>query len=109
MPIFSVTKAPRSKRPLQVEVDEHREVARGKAVAVPARLQRATAAEDLDERQGDLLVGGRDAHEDNGAGEVAGKEGLLVVSGRPTASTTTSAPKPPVYSRIFSTASSVLS
>ena len=63
---------------LLVEVDEHREVARGKAVAVPARLQRATAAEDLDERQGDLLVGGRDAHEDNGAGEVAGKEGLLV-------------------------------
>src|SRR5689334_9278340 len=39
---------------LQVEVDQHREVAAGQAVAVPAGPDRAAAAEDLDGRQGDL-------------------------------------------------------
>ena len=36
---------------LQEQVDEHREVPRGQAVAVPGRLQRAAAAEHVDERQ----------------------------------------------------------
>ena len=35
---------------LLVERDEHREVARGQAVAVPAGLQRAAATEDVDQR-----------------------------------------------------------
>ncbi len=64
--------------PLPVEVDEHREVARGQAVAVPAGLQRPAATEDLDHRQGHLLVGRRDADEDDAAGEVARVERLLV-------------------------------
>ena len=36
---------------LEVEVDQHREVARRQAVAVPRRLQRTAATEHLDERQ----------------------------------------------------------
>ncbi len=63
---------------LLVEVDEHREVAGGQAVAVPAGLQRATAAEDVDERDvGHLHVGGRYADEHDRPGQVAGVERLL--------------------------------
>src|SRR4051794_7756926 len=62
---------------LQVQVDEHREVPAGQAVAVPGRLDRPAAAEDLDRRQGDLHVRGGGADHDDGAGEVAGVEGLL--------------------------------
>ena len=43
---------------LQVEVDEHREVARRKAVAVPARLERPAPPEELDHRQVDASSSG---------------------------------------------------
>ena len=63
---------------LQVEVDQHREVAAGQAVAVPAGLQRAAAAEHVDQRDvGDLHVRGGYADQDQRAGEVAGVERLL--------------------------------
>src|SRR5215212_6251306 len=62
---------------LQVEVDQHREVAAGQAVAVPGRLDRPAAAEDLDQRQLDRHVRGGDADQDDAAREVAGVEGLL--------------------------------
>ena len=63
---------------LLVEVDEHREVARGQAVAVPGRLQRPAATEDVDERDvGHLHVRRRHADQHDGAGEVAGVERLL--------------------------------
>src|SRR5688500_11036280 len=62
---------------LQVEVDEHREVAAGQAVAVPGGLDRAAPAEDLDGRELDRHVGGGDADHDDAAGQVAGVEGLL--------------------------------
>ena len=63
---------------LLVEVDEHREVSRRQAVAVPAGLQRPAPAEHVDERDvRDLGVGVRDADEDDGARKVAGVEGLL--------------------------------
>ena len=63
---------------LLVEVDQHREVAAGQAVAVPARLQRAAATEDVDQRDlGDLHVRGGHADQDDGAGQVAGVERLL--------------------------------
>ena len=63
---------------LPVQVDEHREVSRRQAVAVPAGLQRPAPAEHVDERDvRDLGVGVRDADEDDGAREVAGVEGLL--------------------------------
>ena len=42
---------------LQVEVDQHREVAARQAVAVPRRLERAAPTEELDHRQLDLHVG----------------------------------------------------
>ena len=61
----------------QVEVDEHGEVPRGEAVAVPARLQRAAAAEELDHGQVDAHVGRGDADLHQGPGQVAGQEGLL--------------------------------
>jgi hypothetical protein len=63
---------------LAVELDKHGEVTRGQAVAVPTGLQCPTAAEDLDHRQGDLLVGRRHPHEDDRSGEVTGIEGLFV-------------------------------
>ena len=63
---------------LTVEVDEHREVPGRQAVAIPGGLQGAAAAEDLDHRQGHLLVRGGDTNEDHGAGEVASVERLLV-------------------------------
>ena len=63
---------------LPVEVDQHREVAAGQAVAVPAGLERAAAAEDVDQRDvGDLHVRGRYADQDDRAGQVAGVERLL--------------------------------
>src|SRR4051794_37345610 len=62
---------------LQVQVDQHREVPGGQAVAVPGGLDRAAAAEDLDQRQLDLHVRRRDADQDDPAGQVAGVERLL--------------------------------
>src|SRR4051795_243709 len=62
---------------LQVQVDEHREVAGGQAVAVPGGLDRPAPAEDLDRRQLDLHVRRRDADHHHPAGQVAGVEGLL--------------------------------
>ena len=63
---------------LLVEVDQHREVTGGQAVAVPARLQRAAAPEHVDEREvGDLHVRGRHPDQDDRAGQVAGVERLL--------------------------------
>ena len=43
---------------LLVERDQHREVARGQAVAVPRRLQRAAAAEDVDQRDVGIRMSG---------------------------------------------------
>src|SRR5918998_563031 len=43
---------------LQVQVDQHREVALGQAVAVPRGLQRPAAAEEADQRQLQPHVGG---------------------------------------------------
>src|SRR3954452_10404793 len=62
---------------LQVQVDQHREVPGGQAVAVPGGLHRTAAAEDLDQRQGDLAVRRGGADQDHPAGQVAGVEGLL--------------------------------
>src|SRR5688500_11256049 len=62
---------------LQVEVDQHGEVAAGQAVAVPGGLDRAAPAEDLDGRQLDGHGRRRDADHDHPAGQVAGVEGLL--------------------------------
>ena len=62
---------------VQVEVHEHGEVPRGEAVAVPARLQRAAAAEELDHGQVDAHVGRGDADLHQGPGQVARHEGLL--------------------------------
>ena len=69
--------------PVQVEVDEHREVAGGEAVAVPARLQRATPPEELDHGQVDAHVGRRDTDLHQRARQVAGQEGLLHDGGIP--------------------------
>ena len=63
---------------LQVQVDEHREIAGGQAVAVPTALQRTTTAEHLYERQLDGHVGARHAHQHHGAGQVASVERLAV-------------------------------
>src|SRR5258705_6717992 len=65
-------------RALPVEVDQHRKVARGQAVAVPGRLQRPASAEDVDQRQiGHLHLRSRDADQDHRASQVAGIERLL--------------------------------
>ena len=57
---------------LEVELDERREVARRQAVAVPTRLQRAAASEEVDHRDvGEGHVGCRHADLHHGAGEVA--------------------------------------
>src|SRR5215210_8178588 len=63
---------------LQVQVDEHREVAAGQAVAVPRRLQRTAAAEEVHQRHVDPHVGCGNADEHDRAGEVARVERLLV-------------------------------
>ena len=77
-PIVSDTNASRSKRPLTVEVDQHREVAAGQAVAVPAGLQRAAPPEDLDHRQLQDQLRRRDTHQHQDASQVACVESLLV-------------------------------
>jgi hypothetical protein len=94
-PIVSDTNR-RGRAALQVQVDQHREVARRQAVAVPRRLERPAAPKNVDERQLQLHLRVRHADEHHGAGEVAGVERLLVHLGVPTASMHTSAPKPPV-------------
>jgi hypothetical protein len=63
---------------LLVEVNEHREVPAGQAVAVPARLQRSPAPEHVEQREvGHLHVGGRHADQHDRTGEVASVERLL--------------------------------
>ena len=59
------------------EVDKHREVAARQAVAVPGRLNRAAAPEDLDEWGLPFHVRSRDADEHQRAGKVAGVVRLL--------------------------------
>ena len=59
-----------------MQVDEHGEVAGGQAVAVPGGLGGSAAAEDVDQGEFDLPVGVGDADQDDGAGQVAGVEGL---------------------------------
>jgi len=61
---------------LQEQIDQHRKVPRGQAVAVPGGLQRAAAPEHVDQRRldGHLRIGHAD--QDHGAGEVAPVEGL---------------------------------
>src|SRR3954470_16969034 len=61
---------------LQVHVDEHREVAGGQAVAVPARLQRTTAAEEVEQRHLQPHLRCWYADKDHGAGKVARVERL---------------------------------
>ena len=61
---------------LLVQVDERREVPLGQAVAVPRRLQRAAAGEEVDQRHLQRHVGSRHAHQHDGAGEIAGIERL---------------------------------
>ena len=62
---------------LQVEADQRREVALGQAVAVPRRLQRAAAGEEVDQRHLQRHVRRRNTDQHDGAGEVAGVERLL--------------------------------
>src|SRR3954449_7023496 len=61
---------------LQVQVDEQREVATRQAVAVPRRLHRTTASEQVDEGKFQPHVGCRNADEHRAAGEVTTVEGL---------------------------------
>ena len=56
---------------LQVQVDEHREVAARQAVAVPGGLERPTTTEDLDERRRPRHRRVGHADEDGRAGQVA--------------------------------------
>src|SRR6185312_3228401 len=62
---------------LQVEADQRGEVAFGKAIAVPGRLQCPTAGEEVDQRHLQLHVRCRNTHQHNGSGEIAGVERLL--------------------------------
>src|SRR6201999_4531413 len=62
----------------QVQVDQHREVAAGQAVAVPGRLERAAPAEYVQQRQLELHLRGGHADQHHGAGQVPGVEGGLV-------------------------------
>ena len=62
---------------LQVQVDEHREVAARQAVAVPARPQLAAASEEVDHRQLHLHRGVGHPHLHQGAREITGVERLL--------------------------------
>ena len=50
----------------------------GQAVAVPGGLQRAAAAEEVEQRQLQLHVRGRHADQHHGSGQVAGVERLLL-------------------------------
>jgi hypothetical protein len=59
-------------------VDQDREVAGGEAVAVPGRLDRAAASEQLDQRELDRHVGSRDADLHERTGVVAREERLAV-------------------------------
>ena len=63
---------------LQVQVDEHREVTRWEAVAVPGRLQRSAPTEDLDQRQLDLHGRIRHAHQNDRASQITSVEGLFI-------------------------------
>ena len=76
--IRSVTKASRSSLPCWYRLDQHREVAGGQAVAVPGGLQRPAAAKHVQQRQFQGHLRGGHAHQDHGAGQVAGVESLLV-------------------------------
>ena len=62
---------------LQVEVDQGGEVALGQAVAVPGRLERAAAGEEVDQRHLELHVRRRHADQHHRAGQVASVEGLF--------------------------------
>ena len=62
---------------LPVQVDQHREVPLGQAVAVPRRLQRPAAGEEVDQRHLERHLRGRHADQHHGAGQVAGVERLL--------------------------------
>ena len=83
---------------LQVEVDQHREVAAREAVAVPRRLQRAAAAEELDHRElGNFIGGSRHADLHDACRRGRGRRTpARSTSGLPTASMHTSAPLPSV-------------
>src|SRR5699024_6601567 len=61
---------------LFIEVDEHREIALGQAVAVPGGLEPAAATEHIGPRNGELHLRGGHAHQHDGAGEVTTVEGL---------------------------------
>src|SRR5699024_11223551 len=61
---------------LFIEVDEHREIALGQAVAVPGGLEPAAATEHIGQRNGELHLRGGHAHQHDGAGEVTTVEGL---------------------------------
>ena len=75
------------------------------AVAVPTRLQRAAAAEELDHRQRRSSSSGRARRPARPCPRGRGRRTPAGTSGRPTASMHTSAPLPSVSARIASTAS----
>ena len=62
---------------LPVQADQGGEVALGQAVAVPGRLQRAAAGEEVHQRHVQSHVGRRNTNQHNGSGQIAGVEGLL--------------------------------
>ena len=62
---------------LQVQVDQHRKVAGGQAVAVPAGLEPPAAPEELDHRKVDAHVRRRHPDLDERPGEIPGEERLL--------------------------------
>ena len=62
---------------LAVESDQGGEVALGQAVAVPGRLQRSAAGEEVHQRHFQAHIGCRDTNQHNGSGQIAGVEGLL--------------------------------
>ena len=77
-PIVSDDESVEREPALEVQVDERREVTRRQAVAVPRRLERAAAAEEVDHRDvGQRHVGGGHAHLYDGAREVTRVERLL--------------------------------
>ena len=78
MPMRSLTNASRSRPALQVQVNEHREIASGQAVAVPRRFKGAAATKHLDERQFDFHRWVRNTDQYDGSSEISGVEGLLI-------------------------------